>query len=196
VAAQLELPAAGTQSVPLFAVVAMWVGGLLVALAHQSVGTSRLLTSRSTASLTLRGLGPVAALGAAQGLLVGLPLLPFLDVDAVSRVAFAVTCVLVGLAFALVNHGLAAGLGGLGRAFAVVVAVLALVVGTSSTAPAQIEMAAALVPTGPGRTVLLAAIGVGSGLGASIALAVWVLIGIALAWVGTARRRSGAAALA
>jgi len=192
---QVDLPGSGTQSVPLFAVVALWIGGIVVALAHQAVPRSRLLTARSAAALTLRGLGPVLALGAAQGLLVGIPLLPFLDVDAVSRIAFAAMCVVIGTVFAVVNHGLAAALGGVGRTVAVVIAVLALVVGTSSTAPAAIESAAALAPTGPARVVLLAAIGVGSGLAATLVLVVWVLLGYLLAYLGTARERSGAAVL-
>ncbi len=193
--ASLDLPPTGTQSIPLFAVVALWVGGAVVVLAHRSVAGSRLLTAASSAALTRRAAWPAALLGGGIGALVALPLVPFMEVSGAAALRFGAACVLLGAVFAVVNHGLAALLGGVGRTVAVVVAVLALVVGTSSTAPPAIETAAALAPTGPGRTLLLQALGVGSGWGAVVALAVWVAIGVGLAYAGTARRR-GSVALA
>jgi putative membrane protein len=194
--ARVDLPPTGTQSIPLFAVVALWVGTAVVALAHRSVARSRLLTGSSSAALAWRAVWPVIAFGTVAGLLVAVPLVPSMDVGLVAGVDFALGCALVGAVFGVVNHGLAALMGGVGRAISVVVAVLALVVGTSSTSPAEIQAAAALAPTGPARTLLLALIGVGPGWGAAIALAVWALVGLGLAFAGTARRRSGAAALA
>jgi putative membrane protein len=194
--AELDLPPTGTQTVPLFAAVALWVGGAVTALARRTVPRSRLMTASSTAALTGRAVWPAAAIGAVAGALVALPLLPFMELGGGSAVRFVLGCAGAGLVLYLVNHGLAALLGGVGRTLAVVVAVLVLVVGTSSTAPAAIESTAALVPTGPARTLLLATIGVGSPAGAVVALVVWAVVGLALAYAGVARRRAGEAVLA
>ncbi len=190
---RFDLPATGTQSVPLFAVVALWVGGMVAALAYRAIPSSHLLTAASTPALARRSLWPVALLGTVSGALVALPLVPFMDIGVVPSVAFGATCAVTGAVFAVVNHGLVALFGGAGRLVAVVVAVVALVVGTSSTAPGQIEAFARVVPTGPGHVVLLGAIGVGSGWGALVALALWALVGVGLTLAGTARHRTGAA---
>ena len=195
VSAELDLPAAGSQSVPLFAVVALWVGGLVIALAWRSVPAARLLGSASSFRLMLAGAWPAAALGAGQGLVVALAVTGFLAVDPAYWIGFGAACVFLGTIYAVVNHGLAAAFDGVGRTLAALVAVVALVVGTSSTVPNALETLAAFLPTGPGNVLLLAAIDVGSGWGALVALGVWALIGLGLAYAGVARRRSGDAAL-
>ncbi|WP_165372668.1 hypothetical protein [Pengzhenrongella frigida] len=194
--AAVGLPATGTQSVPLFAVIALWVGGIVIALAHRALPSSRLLTAESSPSLAWRSAWPVAAIGAGQGVLVAVALVGFLDAGSRSLGSLVTACVAIGVVFALVNEGLAALLGGTGRMLAVVVAVIALVVGTASTAPAAFESAAGLLPTGPARDLLLAVIGVGSAGPALIALTLWGVVGAVLVLLDVARRRTGVALVA
>ncbi|WP_438854449.1 YhgE/Pip domain-containing protein [Agromyces sp. M3QZ16-3] len=186
----IAVPASGTQSVPLFATFALWVGAIVLALARRAVPQRRLLTSSSTVSITGRSIWPGAALGAGQGLLVGLALQPALDADVAARVGFAAAAVFVGTVFALVNHGLAAGFGGPGRTAAAIAGVIGLAAGVSSTVPAVIAGTANLIPTGPGHSLLLAGLGVGSGWGDLVALVVYAAIGAALVVLGVARHRT------
>ncbi|WP_353808720.1 hypothetical protein [Agromyces sp. SYSU T00194] len=195
VTASLDLPASGTQSVPLFAVVALWVGGLVLALAARAVPGRALLGPDSSFRLLVRGARPVVGLGAAQGAVVGVTLMGFLSVDPAFWLLFVAACTYLGVVFALVNHGLAAAFDGVGRTLAALVAVVALVVGTSSTVPDPLEALAAFLPTGPADALLLAAIDVGSGWGPIVALLVWALVGAGLALAGIVRRRSGESAL-
>jgi putative membrane protein len=191
-----KLPATGTQSVPLFAVVALWVGGIVLALAHRAVPSGRLLTSESSVSLAARSTGPVAAIGAGQGLVVALALFGFLESGSGPLLGLTAACVALGVVFAVVNLGLAALFGGVGRMVAVVIGVVALVVGTSSTAPAALESAAALLPTGPGHVMVISAVGVDSAWPALVALVLWGLVGLVLVLVGVVRRRTGPALVA
>lgn len=188
----VEVPPSGSQSVPLFATFALWVGAIVLALARRAVPQRRLFTSTSTAAIAARAIWPGAALGAAQGLLIGLALQPALDAGIAPRVGFAAAAVLIGTVFALVNHGLAAGFGGPGRTAAAIAAVIGLAAGVSSTVPAAIAETADLVPTGPGHGLLLAGLGVGSGWGDLVAMLVYAAIGTALVVVGVAAHRTDA----
>jgi len=186
----LTAPPDGVVSVPLFAAVGLWVGGIVIALARRAVPARWLMTAAPTAWVAGRAIRPVAALGALQGLAVGAVLAPFVDVGMRERVGLVGACLLVGVAFAAVNHGLAAALGGIGRTLAVAIGVVALAVGTSSTVPSALEGAATVAPTEPGRRLLLASLGIGTGWGAFTALVVFTLAGLALATAGVARRRT------
>jgi putative membrane protein len=194
-AARFPSPAEGSQSVPLIAALALWVGAIALAPAHAAVARSKLLTSRSSLSLAVVTTGPVAAIGAGQGLGVALALLAFVDVQA-PLWAYLAAGTVVGVVFAVINTGLATMLGGLGRMLEVVVASLILVVGIVSTAPSTLETLAALVPTAPAGTVLRAGIGVGSGWGALAGLLLWGVFGFVLVIAGAAVRRRGAGLLA
>ncbi|WP_353829249.1 hypothetical protein [Agromyces sp. SYSU T0242] len=189
----VTVPPDGSQSAPLFAVLALWVGGIVLALARRAVPRRRLLTADSTVGIAGRAIGPGVALGAAQGALVGAVLLPVIDVDLAPRLGFLAAAIAAGAVFALVNHGLAAAFGGPGRTVATVAAVIALAAGVSSTVPAFFVTAAGLLPTGPGHDLLLAGLGVGSGWGDLVALAVYAAIGAALVVAGVSRHRAPSA---
>ena len=192
--AQFASPSANG-SVSLFAVVALWIGGIVIALGHSAVAASRLLTSRSSVSLALDTCGRVAAVGAGQGVLVGLVLLGF--VEGGSGWGLVASSVAVGATFAVVNTGLAALLGGFGRMLAAIVTVVTLVVGTSSTAPPALEAFAALVPTAPAHTIVLATTGAAvAWVGALVLLVVWAVLSIGMVVGGTTRRRHGPGLLA
>ena len=181
----------GFQSVPLFAVVALWFGGLVIALARPAVPRRLLLTAAPSRSIALRSAGVTAALGAGQGLVVAVTLLFGVSIGPVQWVAFAGASVVVGAVFAIVNQGLAAALGAVGRLLALLVGVVALAAGISSTVPPAIDTIAAAMPTTPAGDLLLAAL---TGDGAVVvpalgALLIAAVVGFALVFAGVASRR-------
>jgi len=95
-----------------------------------------------------------------------------------------------GIAFAAVNHGLVALLGGIGRFVSMLVVVLTLASGIVSTAPGFFDAALPWLPTAPAITALQGAIDGSTdawrGLGG---LLLWAAFGFALALIAVARRR-------
>jgi putative membrane protein len=182
--------APGLESVPFFAVIALWIGALVLALARPAVPRHPLLGSRPSPAITLEAVAPGAAIGAAQGGVVGLALLFAMQVEPLAWVGFVAGCAVAGLVFALVNQGLAAALSASGRFIAALAAVIALAAGLSSTVPPAVESAAALLPTAPALAMLLATLGVdGGGWMPFAALVAFGLAGTALVLAGVAGRR-------
>ncbi|MET0853642.1 MAG: YhgE/Pip family protein [Microterricola sp.] len=183
---------AGVQTVPLFAVVALWLGGLVIAIARRAVPTRLLLTSVPSRTITLRSLGPTAALGAGQGAVVAVAVLTAVNTSPLAWMSFAGASVLIGAVFAIANQGLAAALGSVGRLVAVLVAVLALAAGLSGSVPPAIASTAGAIPTAPALSWLLACLtGDGPAALAAVALlALATVFGIALVYAGVARHRT------
>ena len=110
------------------------------------------------------------------------------SIGPVQWVAFAAASVIVGAVFAIVNQGLAAALGAVGRLLALLVGVVALAAGISSTVPPAIDTIAAAMPTTPAGDLLLAAL-TGDGAAAVPALGallVAAVVGFALVFAGVA----------
>jgi putative membrane protein len=182
----------GFQTVPLFTVVALWLGGLVIAIARRAVPTRLLLTSVPSRTITFRSLGPTAALGAGQGAVVAVVVLAAVNTTPLAWMSFAGASVLIGAVFAIANQGLAAALGSVGRLVAVLVAVLALAAGLSGSVPPAVASTAGAMPTAPGLSWLLACL-TGDGpaaLGAALLLALATVLGIALVYAGVARHRT------
>lgn len=192
VTAVQKAPPAGLGTLTLFAVLALWLGGMATALARRAVPSRLLLTTVSSVFIALRASGMVALIGAAQGLVVagaaqfGLGLRP--DV----WLGFALAAAFVGAVFGVLNQALAAAFGGVGRLIALAVGVLALTAGMSSTVPAAVASVAAALPTAPALAMLRAAAtgDAGTAFGASGPLLVYVVAGLALTLAAVAARRS------
>ncbi|MDN4474372.1 hypothetical protein QQX09_00730 [Demequina sp. SYSU T00192] len=180
----------GVVSVPLFAVVGLWVGGIVAALAHRAVPRRRLLTAASTAAIAGGAVRASALVGLAQGAVVGIAVARFVDAGLGPRVLFGLATMGIGTVFAVANAGLAAALGGVGRILAAMVGVATLAVGTSSTVPAALSGSVLLLPTDAGRRLLGASLGIGPGGAAIAALVVVAVTGVLLVIVGVARRRT------
>ncbi|TDQ03379.1 MULTISPECIES: YhgE/Pip family protein [unclassified Leifsonia] len=180
----------GTASIPLFASVALWLGALATFLVLQALSRRALLTSRAAGRIALDGFLPAAALGVVQGVLVAAVLAPALAVDAGHWFGFAGLAAAAGIAFAAVNHGLVALLGGVGRFLSMLVVVVTLASGIVSTAPGFFDAALPWLPTAPAITALQGAIDGSAdawrGLGG---LLLWAAFGFALALIAVARRR-------
>ncbi|WP_020075058.1 YhgE/Pip domain-containing protein [Cryocola sp. 340MFSha3.1] len=180
----------GTASIPLFVSVALWLGALATFLVLQALSRRALLTSRAAGRIALDGFVPAAALGVVQGVLVAAVLAPALAVDAGHWFGFAGLAAAAGIAFAAVNHGLVALLGGVGRFLSMLVVVVTLASGIVSTAPGFFDAALPWLPTAPAITALQGAIDGSAdawrGLGG---LLLWAAFGFALALIAVARRR-------
>ncbi|OJX75049.1 YhgE/Pip domain-containing protein [Leifsonia sp. 71-9] len=180
----------GSTSIPLFASVALWLGALASFLVLQAVSRRALLTSRAAGLIALDGFVPAAVLGAVQGVLVAAIMQPALHLDVGHWFGFAGVAVGVGVAFAAVNHGLVALLGGIGRFLSMLVVVITLASGIVSTAPAFFDGALPWLPTSPAITALQGVVASSSdvwrGLGG---LLLWAAFGFGLALIAIARKR-------
>ncbi|WP_431277109.1 ABC transporter permease [Leifsonia poae] len=191
VVATQKPPTPGLQAVPLFAMIALWFGGMATALARKAVPTRPLLTTASSASIALRSAATGALIGLAQGLLVAAVAQIGLGLRPDQWLGFAGLAMVAGAVFAVVNQGLAAAFGAVGRLLAVLVGIVALGAGLTGTVPPVFESLAALFPTAPALTMLRAgATGQPGqawlGLGA---LLVFCVIGLVLLFAGVAARR-------
>ncbi|MGO4536075.1 YhgE/Pip family protein [Leifsonia sp. 2MCAF36] len=185
----------GSTSIPLFASVALWLGALATFLVLQALSRRALLTSRAAGRIALDGFLPAAALGVVQGALVAGVMAPALGLEVGHWFGFAALAAATGIAFAAVNHGLVALLGGVGRFLSMLVVVVTLASGIVSTAPGFFDAALPWLPTSPAVTALQGAIDGSAdawrGLGG---LLLWAAFGFALALIAVARRRVIAAA--
>lgn len=180
----------GDTSVPWLAALALWLGGLatfvvLAAVPHRSLGSTR-----SSLRLALGALAPGALVGAVQGLAVAGIMAFALDLSPGGWAAFLTVAVLAGVAFAAVNQGLVAVLGGVGRFVSVVVAVVGLAGAVVSTVPPLVEHLFAAVPLSAALDGLQGVVtGQGGAGGAIAALLVWTAAGLAASTAAVARRR-------
>ncbi|WP_156155922.1 hypothetical protein [Demequina phytophila] len=180
----------GIVSVPLFAAVGLWIGGIAIALGRRAVPRRWLTTAVATPTVAARAAGPTVALGAIQGLLVGAAVAGFVDVAAGQRAWFVAAATLAGAVLALANQALAAAFGGVGRWVAVAIATVALAAGTSSTVPAVVHGIDGVLPVHMARRVMGAALGVGDAPGPLVALGVVTATSALLVLGGIARRRA------
>jgi putative membrane protein len=191
VRADQPTPVPGLQTVPLFVVLALWFGSMVIVLARRAVPVRELLSTVPSGSIALRSVASTAALGAVQGLLIAAAAEFGLTLGIGAWLGFASLCLLVGAAFAVVNQGLVAAFGVVGRFAALVVGILALTVGLSSTVPPLLAEFASLLPTAPALAALRAAVvgDTGAVWAAVAVLVIWSLAGAALVFAGVAARR-------
>ncbi|NEN06771.1 ABC transporter permease [Diaminobutyricibacter tongyongensis] len=181
----------GASSIPLFAVVALWLGALATFLVLQAVSARALLTTRSSTRIALGGFLPAVAIGVAQGLLVAGIMQAALQLDVGHWFAFAGVAALTGIAFAAVNQGLTALLGGIGRFISMLVVVITLASGIISTVPGFFDASVTWLPTSAAITAIQGVIdgtsGVWRGLGA---LVLWAVLGLGMTVGAVVRRRT------
>lgn len=183
--------APGFLTTPLFTGLALWLGGLVLALARRAVPTRRLLTAASTSSIALRSALTTVGIGAAQGLVVAIIVLASVDLTSGQAVGFIGAAVFVGAVFALANQGLAAAFGGFGRLLALLIALVALIAGLSSTVPPVMASLAGAMPTAPGLSLLLAPLvgDAGTAWASAGLLALIALVSVVLVLAGVRARR-------
>jgi len=180
----------GQTSIPLFAAVALWLGALATFLVLQAVSRRSMLTTRASGRIAWDGFVPAAVVGALQGVLVAGIMQFALSLDGGHWFGFAGVAALAGVAFAAVNHGLVALLGGIGRFISMLVVVITLASGIVSTVPAFFNSAMQLLPTSTAitafRGVVESSDDVWRGIGG---LLLWTVFGFVLALIAVARKR-------
>ncbi|MFF1877470.1 YhgE/Pip domain-containing protein [Leifsonia sp. NPDC058230] len=180
----------GKSSIALFAAVALWLGALATFLVLQAVSRRAILTTRASGRIALDGFVPAAVIGALQGVLVAGIMQFALDLDLGHWFGFAGIAVAGGVAFAAVNHGLVALLGGVGRFLSMLVVVITLASGIISTVPGFFDSAMQVLPTSAAITAFRGVVestdAVWQGLGG---LLLWAAFGFLLALIAVARKR-------
>lgn len=180
----------GEASIPLFASLALWLGGLATFIVLQAYSRRALLTSRRSINVAISGCAPGIIFGALQGVLLAAVMQPALQLDAGHWFGFAGVAAATGIAFAIVNHGIVTLFGGVGRFISMLIIVIALASGIVSTSPAFFSGAMSWLPLNPAMTALQGVVSHTGGIGTGLSqLVLWALIGFVLSWVGVARRR-------
>lgn len=176
--------------VPLFAGIALWAGALASFLVLAPLWRRTREAARGVGFVTLRSSLPALAIGAVQGAIAGAVLPILLGYDLGQWFGFFALAVVAGVAFALVNQGLSALLGGFGRFLSVALLVVAFAIGVISTAPPLLQAIGDGSPIG----VLFAgfqavAMGTAGAGGAILSLVLWGAGGLLLTALAVARER-------
>jgi putative membrane protein len=176
--------------VPLFTGIALWAGGLATFLILSPLWRRTRTAARGLSAITLRSAFPGILAGAAQGALVGIAMPLALDLDGAQFTGFLSLGIVTGIAFALLNQGLAALLGGFGRFVSFIVLVVAFAGGIVSTAPEALRTIGDATPIGAAFSGFQSIASGASGAGSSATMLVlWGLIGLALTAFAAARTR-------
>lgn len=176
--------------VPLFAGIALWAGAFASFLVLAPLWRRTREAARGVGWIALRSTLPATALGAAQGLIAGLVLPPLLGYSLAQGLGFLGLAVVAGISFSLVNQGLSALLGGLGRFISFALLVVAFAIGVVSTAPPLLQTIGDASPIG----ALFAgfqsvAMGVAGGGTAVWLLVLWGAVGVILTALAVRRAR-------
>ncbi|MFT2817469.1 YhgE/Pip domain-containing protein [Leifsonia sp. A12D58] len=180
----------GTNGVPFYATLALWLGGLASLIVLRAVPTSALGSTRSSLSLAVKALLPAALVGALQGLFVTGILSTVVDLDVGGWFAFTGIAVLVGIAFAATNQALVALLGGAGRFVSMIIALVLIGTSIIATAPALLDDVLGVMPVQPAQEAFRAVISGGAGGGAIVGLVVWALASLLITTLAIARKRT------
>ncbi len=177
---------------PLFTVLALWLGALVLYVVFPAMPTGVLGSTRGLVRLALSALALPAAIGALTGAAGGMILAGLEGLDVGGWVGLALVGAAVSVVFVAVNQALVAVLGHIGSGLSILVAVLVLATGVVSTAPPILLTARDVLPVGPGIDALAALVFPGlGGLGGAVAiLAVWALAGVAVTVLAVRRRRT------
>jgi len=183
----------GDSSLPLYAVLALWIGAMAIFIVLGAFPRRMLESTRPSALLALRSFGIPAAVGALQGLVVALVLGIAQGLAPGEGFAFAGLAVLGGVAFAAVNQALVVWLGGAGRFLSMVVALVVLATGVVSTAPGVLDDVRSFLPVEPvidGVQAVLAGASAATLFATAAALIGWTLLGLAATTLRVSRRRT------
>lgn len=178
--------------VPLFAGIALWAGSLASFLVLAPLWGRTRQAARGVGFITLRSALPALLIGAAQGTIAGILLPILLGYGFMQGLTFFGLSLLAGIAFSLINQGLSALLGGLGRFVSFALLVVAFAIGVISTAPPLLQSIGDASPIGALFSGFQSvAMGVGGVGGAAFTLVLWGLGGLVLTAfsVGRARKR-------
>lgn len=176
--------------VSLLLVSALWVGALATSALLRGPDRRAALSTASTGTLLARTLLPAVGIVAAQGLL--LAILGAVALRLTVGEGFLLTGVLLaaGVAFALVNHALAAWLGNAGRIVSLVMVLVTAVTAATATAPGVFGALRGLSPLSPALDAVHAVSTTGQVAIPLFVIAGWMLVGLAACAASVARART------
>lgn len=181
----------GTNGVPFFAALALWVGAFASFLVLRALPQRALGSTRPSTLLAVRAWVPGAVVGVLQGVLVAAILQPLMALDAAGWAGFAAVAALAGIAFASTNQALTAVFGGAGRFMSMVVALILIGTSIIATAPAALHASVAFLPLQPALNAFQAVVTGGGGLApAIVGLVLWTLGTLAATALAVVRSRT------
>lgn len=180
----------GAGSTPFFSSVALWLGALATFLVIGAFSSRALTSTRSSLGLAVDSYVPALLIGVVQGIAVSIVMAFVAGMDLATWLGFTLMSMLAGAAFASVNQGLVALLGGIGRFISMIVVVFSLGAGIISTAPSVFDDVLAFVPLSTALDGMQAIVnGTGGAARSAVVLVIWALFGLALTVAAIARRR-------
>ena len=172
------------------AAIALWLGGLASFIVLRAVPAGVLTSMKSSWRLAAGAYLPAAAIAAVQAVALTVVLQVLLKLDAGQVAQLLPFLLLAGLAFAAVNQGLVAWLGGIGRFLSVALVVLSAAGAITSAVPAVFDLITPFLPLTPALEGARAIISNGSGtVGTITLLLAWLIIGVAASVLAVARHR-------
>ena len=177
--------------ISLVLVLALWLGALATYAVVNAIGAGLLNSAEPTAVLIGRSLLPGLVVVGVQALVVA-GLAQFgLDLSWQKWLAVTGVLLLAGATFVVINHALAAWLGGLGRLVSVLFAVLTTASALVGAAPSVFAALRPFSPLTPALDAIRAVITESSGAAAStLTMVGWLLIALIASAVAVARRRT------
>ncbi|GAA4416077.1 hypothetical protein GCM10023169_03020 [Georgenia halophila] len=177
---------------PLFAVLALWLGALVIFVVFPATPSGALGSTRGTLRLALSAFAVPGAIGAVTGAAAGLVLAGVQGLSPSGWVGLALLGAVISMAFVAVNQALVGLLGHAGSGLSILVAILVLATGVVSTTPPGLMAARDVLPVGPAVDALAAVAfpGVGGLGGALVAVVLWALGGLAITTFAVSRRRT------
>lgn len=174
----------------LLAVAALWLGAVLAYVFAAPVPSDLVTNGRPSPALWARTLGLPLALGAGQGAVIGLAASWVLGAPAGRTLGAIGLLVLLGGSFVLINHALSAWLGNIGRGIAVLLLVLTVGLGLTSTVPGWGAAIAGFSPLHNGLQLIRTWLAQGSGMVAiGSAALLFGVIAIVLSYAAIATKR-------
>lgn len=177
-------------------IVALWAGALASFLVLRPI-TSRVMSSMKPSwQLSLEALAPAAIVGAIHAVMITVVLQRLLDLSLGATASLFGLSLVTAMAFAAINHALAAWLGGVGRFISLTVLVLAAAGSILSATPAGLDAIRPYLPLTPALEGVRAIASGGEGAsGATLLVIAWLLVGVVAAILAVARQRVVAPAL-
>ncbi len=169
---------------------ALWIGGLVSYLVVRPVPRDTFTSSKSSLRLTMEGLAPGVVIGAIQAVTLAAVLTALLNLSAGQFAGLLGFGLFAGVTFAVVNHALAALLGGFGRLLSVAALVLSAAAGLTGALPAFFTAVLPASPITPALDAMRSLVTHGPSIGGQVGiLGAWLVAGGVVSLLAVLRHR-------
>lgn len=181
---------ANQSTTTLLMAVALWIGGLVTYLMIRSIPAKTFTSSASSVRLALQAVLPGAVIGAAQAVILSGALTALLGLSFGQFAGLLGFSVFAGVTFAVVNHALAALLGGFGRLLSVAAVVFSAAGGLTGALPSFFATIRPFSPITPALDGMRSLVTHGPSIGSEVGvLLAWLVVGAVAGLLAVARRR-------